>query len=333
MASSAKSLSIIIPVYNGDEVIFATLDSLKPYIPLLKEIIIVDDFSNDNSRTSVKTWAKDNPHVEVKLVEQPQRLHTLQARIAGIQKASGEDIMFVDADDSLLPDCNLEMILDEKNKNHYEIIHFRSQFVGELRGEAFWNAPLANAPLFGEEIFSTYAALDFPPVLVWGKIYSTSLLQRIVPYLEKIKIFRLEDIFLVSMAMLYASSYGAVNEFAYLYQASNKWPLEKFAGRTRDLLLMLDFFSFHLEELSTPLRDKSNFMSFLRKRLNFNLTNMFQTLTDELQQGKSITATLPRVTQYLSLHSLQLEAIKNLVINIKRNNSLEDCFRYEGSLL
>lgn len=90
-------LSIIIPVYNGQESIGACLDSVLFQDGADKfDIIVVNDGSNDNTEKIIQAYQNFNQNI---------RLHTQQnagvsaARNAGIARATGEFITFIDADD------------------------------------------------------------------------------------------------------------------------------------------------------------------------------------------------------------------------------------------
>lgn len=87
-------LSIIIPLYNKEKTIYSTIKSVLQQDILNFEIVVVDDGSKDNSFSVVKS-IDDN---RVKLFQKPNG-GVSSARNFGISKASGEWIMFFDADD------------------------------------------------------------------------------------------------------------------------------------------------------------------------------------------------------------------------------------------
>jgi len=89
-------VSVIIPVYNAENYVYACLESVitQTYKPI--EIIVIDDGSSDESTNIVKKF-------DVQLVEQPNS-GACAARNLGIQKASGNFLQFLDADDLLSPE-------------------------------------------------------------------------------------------------------------------------------------------------------------------------------------------------------------------------------------
>ena len=94
-----NKISLIIPVYNAEESIGRTLDSLFSQTYKNLEIICVDDGSRDNSLHLLNQIAEDNDNLHV--IHQPNQGVSI-ARNTGLENASGDIIMFVDADDTLL---------------------------------------------------------------------------------------------------------------------------------------------------------------------------------------------------------------------------------------
>lgn len=87
--------SIIIPLYNKEKYLFETLSSVELQTYKDFEVIIVDDSSTDNSFNIAKTFEKDKRFkVYTKL-----NGGVSDARNFGIEKAVGQYICFLDADD------------------------------------------------------------------------------------------------------------------------------------------------------------------------------------------------------------------------------------------
>jgi len=92
-------ISIIIPVYNVESYISRCLDSTINQTLANIEIIVVDDCGSDKSIDIAKDYAKRD--YRIKIIHNPKNLGTFNARIEGIKEASGEYILFLDADDYL----------------------------------------------------------------------------------------------------------------------------------------------------------------------------------------------------------------------------------------
>lgn len=95
---SAPLVSIIIPCHNAGPWLAATLESALGQTWPQKEIIVVDDGSQDNSVTVATGFGPRG----VRLVTQPNQGASV-ARNHGLRLATGAFIQFLDADDLLSP--------------------------------------------------------------------------------------------------------------------------------------------------------------------------------------------------------------------------------------
>ena len=94
-------VSIILPVYNKEEYLPTTLNSLLKQSYQDWELIVVDDGSTDASGEILERFARRDPRIT--LISQENR-GVSAARNSGLSKAAGEWVWFVDADD--VPDKN-----------------------------------------------------------------------------------------------------------------------------------------------------------------------------------------------------------------------------------
>lgn len=95
-------ISIIIPVYNVEDYLRECLDSIVNQSFADWEAILVDDGSTDGSLAICHEYAQSNSHIQVFHKENGG---VSTARNLGIEKASGEWIWFVDADDWIEKDA------------------------------------------------------------------------------------------------------------------------------------------------------------------------------------------------------------------------------------
>jgi glycosyltransferase involved in cell wall biosynthesis len=94
-------VTVVIPAYNADRYIAATLDSVLNQTFSNFEAIVVDDGSVDRTVEIIKDYvAKD---ARIHLVVSPVNQGVSNARNLGLRKAEGEWIAFLDADDLWLP--------------------------------------------------------------------------------------------------------------------------------------------------------------------------------------------------------------------------------------
>lgn len=93
-------ISIVVPVYNVEPYLDRCVTSIVNQSYKNLEIILVDDESPDLCPAICDAWADKDPRIKV--IHQENR-GTSSAKNAGIARASGKYIMFVDSDDWVNP--------------------------------------------------------------------------------------------------------------------------------------------------------------------------------------------------------------------------------------
>jgi len=96
-----NKLSIIIPAYNEGPTIHLILDKVKAVaLPnnIVKEIIIVNDFSSDNTVAAVESYIAQNTDLDIRFFSQPKNMGKGAALHKGIELATGDFLVIQDAD-------------------------------------------------------------------------------------------------------------------------------------------------------------------------------------------------------------------------------------------
>lgn len=133
-------LSIIVPIYNVAPYLRKCVDSLLAQDISDYEIILVDDGSTDNSGV-IADELTANPQplpkrrgVPMKVIHQ-ENAGLSAARNAGVAKAQGDYIWFVDSDDYVEPNV-LGKLIEQIERDNLDVLRFRYQNVRES-GKAF----------------------------------------------------------------------------------------------------------------------------------------------------------------------------------------------------
>lgn len=94
-------LSIIIPAYNEGKTIHQILDRVKA-VKLIesieKEVIIINDCSNDNTEESIMAYKTAHPEFNIQYIKLEKNSGKGSALHTGIAKASGDYLIIQDAD-------------------------------------------------------------------------------------------------------------------------------------------------------------------------------------------------------------------------------------------
>lgn len=96
-----SKLSIIIPAYNEASTIHLILDKIidvKLIDEIEKEIIIINDYSNDDTITIVNNYINSHENENIKIISQDKNYGKGAAIHKGIKEATGDLIIIQDAD-------------------------------------------------------------------------------------------------------------------------------------------------------------------------------------------------------------------------------------------
>lgn len=96
-----NTLSIIIPAYNEEKTIHLILDKIKSVKltnEIRKEVIVVNDYSKDNTAGAITNYIKNNPDFTISYYEHDVNKGKGAALHTGIAKATGEIVVIQDAD-------------------------------------------------------------------------------------------------------------------------------------------------------------------------------------------------------------------------------------------
>ena len=116
-------VSVVLPCYNGADFIADAIDSVRAQTYPAVELIVVDDGSTDASGEIAAA------HHEVTLLRQP-RGGLSAARNAGWRTARGDLIVFLDADDRLLPTALAVGAAALKEHSHCAFVYGRYRLIG-----------------------------------------------------------------------------------------------------------------------------------------------------------------------------------------------------------
>lgn len=114
-------LSIVIPIYNGEQCIEHCLNSIwRQQLEAEEyEVICVNDCSTDNTASVVRRIQQEHPNLY--LHDNACNLRAGGSRNNGVKKARGEYILFIDADDYFHPGA-LKQVVDYQKTHRLDIL-------------------------------------------------------------------------------------------------------------------------------------------------------------------------------------------------------------------
>lgn len=121
-----SKISIIMPVYNGSQFLEKSIESVSNQTFGDVELICVDDGSTDDSLDVLNGLSEKYSFLKV---FSQKNQGSGKARNAGMKKACGEYIAFLDADDIYIDGESLEKMYDVAQRNDANIVSSNLQFV------------------------------------------------------------------------------------------------------------------------------------------------------------------------------------------------------------
>ena len=132
-----KLVSVIVPVYNVENYIAQTIDSVLQQTYTNFEILVIDDESPDRSVAIIREF--DDPRI--KIISQENR-GLAGARNTGIRHAQGDYLAFLDSDDLWLPDKLARHVKHLDCATQVGVSFSRSQFIdGEGKALGIYQMP------------------------------------------------------------------------------------------------------------------------------------------------------------------------------------------------
>ncbi len=128
MKKNSVRISIIMPTYNSEKFISASIFSVKNQTYSNWELIIIDDCSSDNTEQAIKEFSSSDHRI--KYIKLDKNSGAAVARNRGVEIASGEYLAFLDSDDVWLP-SKLEKQLKFMMGNGYLFTSTNYEYVDE----------------------------------------------------------------------------------------------------------------------------------------------------------------------------------------------------------
>lgn len=141
MTEVLARVSVIIPVYNVEQYLRRCVDSVLNQTMSELEVILVDDGSPDQSPVICDQYAEKDGRVQV---IHKQNGGLASARNAGLERAKGKYIFFLDSDDWLEPD-GMELLYKTAEEYQVDFVRYRAIRTG-------WPGLPINAPCKVEPI-------------------------------------------------------------------------------------------------------------------------------------------------------------------------------------
>lgn len=254
MEKADVKVTIVVPCYNVQLYIEKCLNSLMEQTYQNIEIICVDDGSVDSTVSIIEEYQdKDN---RIKLIQQKNQYAGV-ARNNGMKQATGEYIIFLDADD-YFADILIEKMLESAIENKSDIVLCNAFFYDNETGEINEPSFVLNMNVLKdyptgfccEDIPERIFMVGFP--VPWNKLYKREFIERNEIEFQNIR--RCNDEYFVGISMVLAQKITYVNERLVTYRVNNSKSLQGYG----DQKVSFDFYEAY-KAIKKSLIDKQKF--------------------------------------------------------------------------
>jgi glycosyltransferase involved in cell wall biosynthesis len=201
-------ISIIIPAYNAEAYLQRCLDSILSQSYSNYEVICIDDGSTDSTPALLAQYPS------VKVITQTNH-GMATARNHGLDKATGEYVMFVDSDDRLSPNALATLA---PHLGGEDIVGFGTKTFNESSGTYTDNTITPTAVTTGWDYFNSHRLEPRPVhfVCIWQRVYRRAFLEEHnLHFADGLR--RAEDDLFTTLAMLHVQSVKTIADCLYTY--------------------------------------------------------------------------------------------------------------------
>ena len=269
-------VSLIIPVYNAEDFLDESINSLLNQSLKDIELVCVNDGSKDNSLSMLKKFQEKDPRV--KIIDQ-ENGGCGAARNKALDNATGDYIYFFDPDDYLVPNA-LEELYNNAVSNDSDFVIFK---IASFRdGEPInYNEPgFEFEKIFGDVDFNkftfTYKDIrrhvllsSFAP---WTKFYKKKFLDKYGDFRFHTNV-AFDDVPFHVQSMLRASKISYVPDFFYHYRLSNPNSVNNTASNAPDIFKIVDFVEDFLKNNGFYNEFKEDFLIFKITQLSMYISS------------------------------------------------------------
>ena len=233
--SENPKVSVVIPIYNCRYIISRAIKSIQNQNLVNLEIILVDDFSTDDTLSYIEILQSEDPRI--KLLKNKKNMGILYSRSIGTLSAKGKYIFPLDNDDMFLNRDVFQTITNIADKGNFDIVEFKG-IISLLSEEdilrrnimdiSYSNHEL-NLVLFQPQLgaFPLIPANDniegynITTVFLWGKCIKTKIYQKALNKLGKERysrhMIRHEDVLATYIIFNTAESYKFVGKYGIFH--------------------------------------------------------------------------------------------------------------------
>ena len=224
---SNPKISVVIPVFNCENSIKFSINSIQNQKFDDLEIVLVNDFSKDQSKYIIESLQKNDQRIII--INNNKNMGTLYSRNIGVMYSKGKYIFALDNDDMFLNGNIFSKMYKLAEKYNYDIIGFNSIYANN------YNLEISNMyidPFINEKIDKIiyqpslkFLSLTNNDVHIWGKCIKTEIYKKAISSLgterSKTYLCNAEDDVIIFMIFSVAKTYRFIPIFGIFHLISS----------------------------------------------------------------------------------------------------------------
>ena len=240
--SDKPKITAIIPVYNSRDIIKASIASAQNQNMKDIEIILVNDFSTDDSLQVLQSIQTNDPRIHI--INNEKNMGILYSRCIGVLEAKGKYILNLDQDDFFFDENLFDSVYEEAEEGNFDIVSFMDLEIrnydvniSDMKDGPCTHHPdnfivrqpeLPYYPMFKDEHFA------YVDIQIWGKIFKTEVYKKAVNLLgkERYSIYNAinEDIIGVFSICIVAESYKYMRRYGLFHLVGHNTAVHRASG-------------------------------------------------------------------------------------------------------
>lgn len=327
--------SIIIPAYNAAKALPHLIQSIEKQTYAPHEVLFINDCSTDDTAMILDDLAKDSGHQGWRAYHQPKNSGVSACRNKGIDLASGDYILFMDADDWIEPNL-LEKVAFYLQNQKPDVLAFGvfEDYLDQEQSIYYSNTHTLEKRLAEEPVDFAKMIYDLERETLygypWNKVYRTSLLQE--NHIQFPAMSFSEDFFFNAKVYDHAASAMTIPEVLYHYQnqtgdrLTDRYVpdyfsiqkrryarvLEQIAGRlTLDVATSLTDAATSPTDMATPLSESTLYQETLELLAGRYFRSFASMIDREIQHGASKAQILDMIEHEMTGFKTDTEQIPN----------------------
>ena len=228
-------LSICIPLYNSEKYIEKSILSIINQSFQDYEIIIINDFSIDNSL--IKLLKLKNEFNNIKIINHPKNLGIYNSRVEAALNSKGKYILYLDPDDMIINPFLFEILYYYYLNYNLDIIEFTVYYQNEKHNKLYYpkshelnhyhnfSKNIIYQPELSNILYYKPRTKKYSSIIcrcIWNKLFKKDILLKSINYIgndyyKNHYIIFAEDTLLNIINFHFSNNYTNINILGYLY--------------------------------------------------------------------------------------------------------------------